>query len=231
MIREVPALLVFLEGLASFLSPCVLPLVPVYIAYLAGSSVEDLRDGGGPKNRLLINSLGFIVGFSVVFILLGAAAGGLGKFLLVHGDIIRKVSGVVVIAFGIFYTGIINIPFLNYERRLSLDVKGYGFLPSLAMGVGFSLGWTPCIGPMLSSVLIMAGRMGTMHKGVALLAVYSAGLALPFLVLALGIRYLYKYLEVLNKHMGKIKIIGGALLIVIGIMIYIDYFSGLGVFY
>jgi cytochrome c-type biogenesis protein len=231
MIREVPALLVFLEGLASFLSPCVLPLVPVYIAYLAGSSIDDLKEGEGPRNRLLINSLGFILGFSVVFVLLGAAASGLGRFLLVHGDIIRKVSGVVVIVFGIFYTGIINIPFLNYERRLNLDVKGYGFLSSLVLGIGFSFGWTPCIGPMLSSVLIMAGRLGTLYKGVVLLAVYSAGLALPFLVLAVGIRYLYKYLEALKKHMGIIKIIGGILLIIIGIMIYIDYFSGLGGFY
>jgi cytochrome c-type biogenesis protein len=216
---------VFLEGMASFLSPCVLPLIPAYMTYLTGQSAEIMTQDPKTHRSLVINSLAFILGFSIIFILLGAAATKLGSYLLQHQYLIQKISGVVIIIFGLFHAGLVPIKFLNYERRLQVKPANSGILPSLLIGMGFSIGWTPCIGPILTSVLLLAANTKTLITGILLLGVYSLGLGLPFLALAVGIRYLWKYLRVMNRYMGIIKKVSGVILIMIGLMIYFNLFA------
>ncbi|NLC43988.1 MAG: cytochrome C biogenesis protein [Clostridiales bacterium] len=218
---------VFFEGLASFLSPCVLPLIPAYMTYLTGQSMEAMIEDQKSRKTLIINSLAFILGFTVVFVLMGAAATKIGSYLLRHQHLIRRISAVLIIFFGLFHAGWIPIRFLNYERRLQVRRKKQGLLTSLLIGMGFSVGWTPCIGPILTSVLLLAANTQTLGSGMLLLAVYALGLGLPFFLLAVGIRYLSKYLSLLNKHMGVIKKISGIILIIIGILIYFNVFARL----
>jgi len=215
----------FLEGMASFLSPCVLPLIPAYMTYLTGQSLEVLSKDRQSFRNLLWNSLAFILGFSLVFVALGAAATSLGKYLLRHQAVIRKGSGVLIVFFGLFHTGLIPIAFLNYERRLQIPSRAPSLLTSFFIGLAFSFGWTPCIGPVLSSILIMAGNAKTVFSGILLLAIYSLGLGLPFFLMALGVRFAFKYLQVLRRHMKTVKIISGLLLIAIGIMVYFNGFA------
>ncbi len=221
---------VFLEGLASFLSPCVLPLIPAYMTYLTGRSAEAMTQDKKAHRNLIFNSLAFILGFTVIFVLMGAAATKLGSLLLRNQHLIRRISGILIILFGLFNAGWIPIRFLNYERRLQLLPERQGLISSLLIGMGFSLGWTPCIGPILTSVLIMAANVQTVVKGMLLLAVYALGLGLPFLALAVGIRYLWKYLNLLTRHLGIIKKVSGAILIIIGVMIYFNVFAVLAVY-
>jgi len=221
---------VFLEGLASFLSPCVLPLIPAYMTYLTGRSAEAMTQDKKAHRNLIFNSLAFILGFTVIFVLMGAAATKLGSLLLRNQHLIRRISGILIILFGLFSAGWIPIRFLNYERRLQLLPERQGLISSLLIGMGFSLGWTPCIGPILTSVLIMAANVQTVAKGMLLLAVYALGLGLPFLALAVGIRYLWKYLNLLTRHLGIIKKVSGAILIIIGVMIYFNVFAVLAVY-
>ena len=207
------------------MSPCVLPLIPAYMTYMTGQSVELAASNEKHHKRLIINALAFILGFTIVFVLLGAAATKLGSYLLRHQNVIRKISGVLIILFGFFHAGWLPIRFLNYERRLQVRTKRPGLITSLLIGMAFSIGWTPCIGPVLTSVLILAANTQTLSKGMLLLAVYSLGLGLPFLILAAGLRYLWKYLKIMNRYMGIIKRLSGIILIIIGIMIYFNLFA------
>jgi len=171
---------VFLQGIASFLSPCVLPLIPAYLTYMTGQSIEIMMKDSKAHRALILNSIAFVAGFSLVFISLGAIATSLGKFLQVHRDIIRKISGILIIFFGLFHSGVIPVSFLNYEKRLQIRADTPGIITSFLIGIGFSFGWSPCIGPVLTSVYIMASQASTVFAGIALLAVYVAGLGLPF---------------------------------------------------
>jgi len=215
---------VFLQGIASFLSPCVLPLIPAYLTYMTGQSVEIMMEDSKAHRALILNSIAFIAGFSLVFVLLGAIATSLGQFLQAYRDIIRKISAVLIIFFGLFHAGLISIPFLNYERRFQIRPDAPGVISSFLIGVGFSFGWSPCIGPILTSVYIMASQASTVVKGMGLLAIYALGLGLPFFLIALGLRILWKYFEKLYKHMKLVKIISGVLLVIIGVMIYFNAF-------
>jgi cytochrome c-type biogenesis protein len=221
---------VFLEGLASFLSPCVLPLIPAYMTYLTGQSMEAMTQDQKSHKTLIINSLAFILGFTIVFVLMGAAATKIGSYLLRHQHLIRRISAVLIIFFGLFHADLIPVRFLNYERRLQVNMKKQGIFTSLLIGMGFSIGWTPCIGPILTSVLLMAANTQTLASGMLLLAVYALGLGLPFFLLAVGIRYLSKYFNLLNRHIGVIKRVSGIILIIIGIMIYFNLFARLAYF-
>jgi cytochrome c-type biogenesis protein len=216
---------VFVEGMASFLSPCVLPLIPAYMTYLTGQSAEIMARDPKSHRSLIINSLAFILGFSIVFVLLGAAATKLGSYLLRHQYTIQKISGVLIIIFGLFHAGLIPIKFLNYERRLHIRPANQGIISSMLIGMGFSIGWTPCIGPILTSVLILAANTQTLATGMLLLGVYALGLGLPFLILAIGIRYFWKHLKTMNRYMGIIKKVSGIILIIIGLMIYFNLFA------
>lgn len=215
---------VFLQGIASFLSPCVLPLIPAYLTYMTGQSIEIMMEDTKAHRALIFNSIAFIAGFSLVFVLLGAVATSLGQFLQAYRDIIRKISAILIIFFGLFHTGLIPVPFLNYEKRLQIKPAAPGVISSFLIGVGFSFGWSPCIGPVLTSVYIMASQVSTVAKGMALLAVYALGLGLPFFLIALGLRFLWKYFEKLYKHMKLVKTISGGILVIVGIMIYFNVF-------
>lgn len=211
----------FLAGLASFASPCVLPLVPAYIAQLSGNSIAQLQSGAGEVNlrRVAINSAAFILAFSVLFVLAGATATKIGQFLTDYQRIISIVMGIVVITFGLHFIGIIRLPFLYYERRAQVQIKTPGIWPSALMGLAFGFGWSPCIGPFLTTVLLKASTYEHVGEGMLLLAVYSAGLGVPFFLTGLAMG---KFLQVstwLKRRMRAIEILGGVLLIVFGLAI------------
>jgi len=218
----------FLAGLASFLSPCVLTLVPAYVSYLSGRSA-----GTGEQtksNRLLTFShgLAFVLGFSVIFILLGVASSALGGLLYNAKTWITRIGGIVVILFGIHMTGIYRFRFLEYDtRRQEMPDPKWGYLSSALMGVFFSAGWSPCIGPVLGSILTMAWNGGSPFLGATLLSAYSAGLAIPFLVAALGIGWVTTVIRRYGKVMRYVEILMGVILIIVGAMLALGIFEQL----
>ncbi len=223
--KELSALIVFAEGMASFLSPCVLPLIPAYLTYLTGQSAEETMRDAKAQKVLIWNGLGFVFGFTLVFVLLGATATGIGRFMLKNNELFRYISGVVVIVFGLFHMGLIPVSFLNREKRFYYLGKRPGIISSMLMGISFSFGWTPCIGPVLSSVLILASRSQTVWRGIGLLFVYSLGLGVPFIALTIFLKYMWKYLEGIYRYMNAIKIASGFILVVIGISILTNTFG------
>ncbi|HBR16364.1 MAG: cytochrome C biogenesis protein [Deltaproteobacteria bacterium RIFCSPLOWO2_12_FULL_43_16] len=229
MTQEVSIPIAFFFGLLSFISPCVLPLVPSYISFVTGISFEELSGNDGSKELkkvILINSLMFILGFSTVFVSLGASASFAGELLRTYQDIIRKVGGVVIILLGIHIIGIINLRMLQQDKRLHFfREKPAGILGSFLIGVGFAAGWTPCIGPILATILMMAASSKTLLQGIFLLIVYSLGLAIPFFLTSLGINTFLKHFNRLKKHMRVVSIVTGSFLIFTGILIYFNYFA------
>lgn len=214
-------ILTFTEGILTFISPCILPMLPVYFLYLAGSSGSPDRTAAG-KNRVLINAIGFVAGFTLVFIALGAAATALGHFLESNRLLVQRLSGLVMILFGLNFTGLFKIGFLNMEKRLNHNVDNLRFLSSLAFGMVFSLGWTPCLGAFLGSALLLAGNSGTMLEGTSLLLVYSIGLGIPFIISSIIIDQLKLAFRWLQKHGRIISAISGILLIAAGILVFAD---------
>ncbi|MBI5874918.1 MAG: cytochrome c biogenesis protein CcdA [Deltaproteobacteria bacterium] len=229
MNQEVSIPIAFLFGFLSFVSPCVLPLVPSYISFVTGISFEELTGSNGGKELkkvILVNSLMFILGFSAVFVSMGASATFAGELLRTYQDIIRKVGGVVIILLGIHIVGIINFRILQQDKRLHFfREKPAGILGSFLIGVGFAAGWTPCIGPILATILMMAASSDTLLHGVLLLIVYSLGLAIPFFLTAIGITTFLKHFNRLKRHMRVVSIATGSLLIITGALIYFNYFA------
>ncbi|WP_034634747.1 cytochrome c biogenesis CcdA family protein [Desulfofundulus thermocisternus] len=222
----------FLAGLVSFLSPCVLPLIPTYLAYLAGVSVTELAAPGTARLRLLLltNALLFVAGFSLVFVALGLSASALGKLLLRHQNLLRQVSGVLIIFFGLHMAGLLRLKWLMKEKRVHFIPQKAGWLNSLLMGMAFSAGWVPCIGPVLASILLLAGQSESLTRGVCLLASYSLGMALPFLAAALGAGYL---MQVLRRHASLLPVVaraGGWLLVGMGLLVLSNAFARLSSF-
>ncbi len=213
--------LAFLAGLASFLSPCVLALVPAYIGYLSGRSVT--AEGVVVENRWQTfgHGVAFVAGFSLVFIALGAAASLIGAVLYDLRIWLARIGGVVVVIFGLHTMGVINIPFLDYDMRRQVRASpGLGYGSSVLMGVFFSAGWAPCVGPVLGAILTLALATGSLNQGVALLTAYSAGLAIPFLLAALGIG---RAAEWMRRHAGAVQVISkvtGAVMVIIGILLF-----------
>ena len=221
MMTEISAVAVFLAGIVSFLSPCVLPLVPAYLMYLTGKSAADIAADKKAHKNLILNGALFCIGFSVVFMALGASATALSRFLLRYAEIIKYASGGLIIFLGIFQTGLINIALLNREKRMEVNRKP-GHLTSVMMGVAFGFGWTPCIGPVLASVLLVAAQQASLLRGVLLLGLYSLGLMLPFMAIAVFMRFMMPFLNFMKKHVKAVKIISGVILIVLGILIVTD---------
>ncbi len=222
---EFSFIIVFAEGVASFLSPCILPLMPVYLSYLVGSTIEDEIDSALLKKKVLVNTLGFILGLFVVFGALGAASTLLGRLLIRNVRLIEKISGAVIILFGLHHIGLLRLKKLEKEKRIKIKAAAPGFFRSVAIGMAFSFGWTPCIGPILGSVLLMAGSTGNMLKGFYLLSIYSFGFSVPFLFLALFYQYLLGKIPHLENYLNRIKVISGVLLIILGILLYADKLS------
>lgn len=217
--------LAFLAGLASFLSPCVFSLVPAYVGYLGG------RAAGGESassNRWITFShgLAFVLGFSAIFVLLGVAAAFAGGLLYDIRNILAKVGGFVVIVFGLHMIGVFHIPFLAYDTRVSqAPDRKWGYLSSALMGVFFSAGWSPCVGPVLGAILTLAINGGSISNGALLLSAYSAGLAIPFLVAALGIGWVTTILQKYSKVMRYVEIAMGVILVIVGIMLFAGVFE------
>lgn len=212
-------------GLLSFLSPCILPLVPVYLANIAGSSVlaPDLAD----RRHILLHTVAFVVGFSLVFIALGASLGLLGA--AAPQAVLEKVAGVLLITFGIFLIAATKVPWLNYEKRLDFaKAKGTGYLRSLLIGVVFSLGWIPCVGPILGGILALAASSQTAWQGVYLLLAYCLGLGLPFIAVGLALGTASRFVRWLSQHAFVTSIVAAVLLITVGILMLIGYLEYLG---
>jgi cytochrome c-type biogenesis protein len=212
----------FLAGLISFLSPCVLPLVPGYLSLISGAGVEELKSPQGHlMRRVMVNSVGFILGFSVVFIALGAAATEIGQVLGIYKHTLARVAGVIIILFGLHLTGIFKIKALYMDARLH-SVKG----SSTPIGAfAFAFGWTPCLGPILTAILTIAGEQNTLVKGILLLAVYSLGLAVPFLLTSLLMERFLKFYSRFRSHMHALEVASGGLLIALGVLLVIGRFT------
>jgi len=221
---EIGYLSAFLGGLLSFLSPCVLPLIPSYVSFITGISFEDFKTGDKARIRKLtiINSLAFVFGFSTVFVLLGVSSSYVGRFFAVYYDHIRIVGGIIIIVMGLYVMGVIKLNFLSAERRVHLHSKPRGHFGSYIVGLAFGAGWTPCIGPILGTILLIASTTGSAMEGFKLLIVYSAGLAIPFVATALSINSFLSHFSAIQKYMKLIMIISGLLLIGFGVILLMD---------
>jgi cytochrome c-type biogenesis protein len=211
-----------IAGLLSFLSPCVLPLMPSYISYITGVSFEDLQDTTDKKRiqmLTLTNSLFFILGFSLVFISLGASSSVIGRIFNNYQEWIRIIGGVVIIFFGLFVAGFFQINILQRDKRFHLSGKPTGYLGSVVVGTAFAAGWTPCIGPILGSILLYASAQGSTLYGVKLLSMYSLGLAIPFLFASLAFNSFLSYSKKVRKYMKVIMLASGLLLVAFGILL------------
>jgi len=211
----------FGAGLLSFISPCVLPIVPGYLSFISGVSIEELQEKKSKTiNRVFFNSLFFVLGFSVVFIALGASATIVSGFLLSYSHIIGKVAGALIFVLGLHFLGLFKIKWLNYEKRFHVGSKQLGLVGSFFVGFAFAFGWTPCIGPILAGILAIAAAEESVGRGITLLSFYSAGLAVPFLLTALAFNKFLSVSSRIKKHFRLVEIIGGVFLIVIGLLIF-----------
>ena len=211
-------------GLISFLSPCVLPLIPGYISYISGSSINELIE---KKSVNLFPIILFTVGFSIVFIFFGAASTLLGQVLLQNSYELRIIAGVIIIILSLHIIGIINIKFLNYEKRVQTDIKRNFFSPAL-IGMAFAFGWTPCIGPILGSILVLASTEESLQQGILLLTFYSIGLAVPFILAGYLIQRFLVFSKNFRKNINKVSKIGGSILLITGILMITNHLQALG---
>jgi cytochrome c-type biogenesis protein len=216
----------FFAGLISFLSPCVLPLVPGYVSLISGAGVEELKSPQAQlMRRVMVNSIGFIVGFSVVFITLGAISTGIGQLAAQYKHSLAIVAGVVIIVFGLHLTGIFPIKWLLRDARLH-NVKGSSTpIGAFVIGFAFAFGWTPCLGPILTAILTLASEQDTLVKGILLLGVYSLGLAVPFLLTSLLMERFLEFYSRFRSHMHALEVASGALLIALGVLLVIGRFT------
>jgi cytochrome c-type biogenesis protein len=212
----------FINGLFSFASPCILPLVPSYVSYITGISYDDLVNPASRAKNMrttLLHSLLFVLGFSLIFVLLGATASLAGRVLSEHLDTIRIIGGVFIILMGVFVMDVVKIPFLQQDTRLHLKTRPAGYLGTLIVGIVFGAGWTPCTGPFLGSVLTMAMETNTVGKGMVLLTFYSLGLGIPFVLSAIAISAFLSTFSKLRQYLKVVKIVSGVVLIIMGVLL------------
>jgi cytochrome c-type biogenesis protein len=220
----------FIAGVLSFISPCVLPLIPGYLSFVSGVTLDEMRGTvkTAPSNvrrRAVIMSLAFVLGFSLVFISLGASATALGTLLMEHLSLLGKIAGVVIILFGLHMMGVLHIGWLYSEKRMQTSGKPAGFFGAMLVGIAFAFGWTPCIGPILAAILAVAATQESVAEGVKLLAVYSAGLGVPFIATSLAINKFFAASARLRKHYHMIEVVSGVLLVVVGVLIFTNRFT------
>jgi len=216
----------FVAGLVSFLSPCVLPLVPGYVSLISGVGVEELQSQETRLFRkVMLNSVSFILGFSIVFIALGAISTGLGQVLARYKSILAQVAGVIIILFGLHLTGLLRIKALYADKRLHGVRGGSTMGGAFVIGFAFAFGWTPCVGPVLAVILTFAAAQDSVAKGIFLLMIYSLGLAVPFLLTSLGIERFLKFYSRFRAHMHAVEVASGGLLIVLGILLVLGRFT------
>lgn len=214
-------------GILSFLSPCVLPIVPPYLAYMAGSSLHDVSESKAPDPKVLRTALFFVLGLSTVFLLLGLAASSLGRALLAWQRELTMVSGLAITLFGLHFLGVLRIPILMREARVEARTSGGSAMGAYVLGLAFAFGWTPCIGPVLGSILSLAAQEGSVERGMLLMAVYAAGLGVPFLLTALFLRQALGVMAGLKRHMALIERLMGVLLLAVGLLMLTGGFTAL----
>jgi cytochrome c-type biogenesis protein len=242
MEENVTLFMAFGAGLLSFISPCVLPLVPGYLSYISGLSLDEMRGtparaGAGTgaavavaaapaaRRQVVLASLAFILGFSIVFVSLGAAASAIGQFLIAQQTLFSRIAGAIIIVFGLHTMGVLRIEWLYQEKRVHTSRKPAGFVGATLIGVAFAFGWTPCIGPILAGILALAGTQETVGQGVRLLSIYSLGLGVPFLATALMMNRFFTAMGRIRRHYHKIEIVSGVLLVIIGLLIFTNRFT------
>ncbi len=224
----------FAAGVVSFLSPCVLPLVPIYLAQLVGQSVYQAAKHQHTYSLRLVTFLHavlFVLGFTLAFVALGATASTLGAFLHAQQILLRRVGGVLLILVGLHLTGVLKMPFLYWQKRIEFHPTRPSYGASVLTGVVFAIGWSPCVGPILGVILGLAGQAATLRQGVLLLLVYSLGMGLPFLLLGLGLNQGSKVLKWLKPHLGKIEIATGVLMIAVGASIFFNVLLQLNTYF
>jgi cytochrome c-type biogenesis protein len=215
-------LIAFSAGLLSFLSPCVLPLVPSYITFITGMTLEDMQQ---TRRETLLHAIVFVCGFSLIFLALGAGATVFGQLMLRYRDWISRIGGVLIIVFGLYMLGVFNFAFLMKDTRLHLSDKPIGYLGTLVVGIAFGAGWSPCIGPILGAILTMAANEADLQRGLVLLAAYSAGLAVPFLLAAVMVDRFLKVFARVRHQMVWVNRIAGAMLVIVGILMVTNRFT------
>ena len=212
----------FGAGLLSFLSPCVLPLIPSYLTFVTGVGFQDL---GRTRRAALVHALLFILGFTLIFVTLGASATLLGRVLLHYRGVITRAGGALIVVFGLYLLGVVRIAAFDRDRRMYLADKPVGYLGSVLVGFAFGAGWTPCLGPILGAILTYTAASGELSKGVPLLVAYSFGLAVPFLVAAVAFERFLETTRRLRPYLARVSQVSGALLIVVGLLMMFDYFT------
>lgn len=219
LVENISFLVAFWGGVISFFSPCIIPIIPAYISYTAGANVESYTNF---KKINFTRTIGFVLGFSIIFIMLGASATFLGGFLNRNLSLFRSISGLFIIFFGLYMLGVIKIGFLSRKHGFKAPKRKNNFLSSTLMGMAFGAGWTPCIGAVLGSILIFAGSQSTVSEGILLLGVYSLGLSIPFILTSLLLGFFTKYIGKIEKFSLYLNRIGGVVLIILGILIMMN---------
>jgi cytochrome c-type biogenesis protein len=230
---EVNVFVAFAAGVFSFLSPCVLPLIPSYLSFVSGVSLEEMRGAQAAarvRTRVVLNSVAFILGFSLVFISLGASASFLGGLFLGYRNAIRLAGGLFVLLVGLYLVGLFKIAALERYLQFNLKDKPAGYLGSVLVGITFAVAWTPCVGPVLGAVLALAGASGEVGRGIFLLSSYAAGLAVPFFLSALAVNSFLHFSQRFRRYIRAVHVMGGVLLIVVGILLITDYMTFLNAY-
>jgi len=230
---DVNIFVAFAAGIFSFLSPCVLPLIPSYLSFVSGVSLDEMRSDearGRVRSRVVLNSMAFIIGFSLVFISLGASASFLGSLFLDYRNLIRITGGFFILLVGLYLVGLFKISALERYLQFNLKDKPAGYFGSVLVGITFAVAWTPCVGPILGAILALAGTSGEIGRGTLLLTTYAAGLALPFFLSALAINSFFQFSQRLRRYIQAIHVMGGILLIIVGILLLTDYMTFLNAY-
>ena len=231
--ENVSVLVAFTAGLISFLSPCILPMIPSYLAFITGISLEELSQDQNLKKvrkSVIANCLLFILGFSALFVAMGASATFIGKFLARNIRWFEIIGGSLVVILGLHFAGLFKLRFLEREKKIHLDKKPLGILGTVLVGMAFGAGWTPCVGPILGSILTMAAATQDVAKGIILLISYSVGLGIPFLLTGLLIHKFFVYFKTIRKYFRVITLVGGILLVIIGLLLITGYFTTISSF-
>lgn len=219
---DISLLVAFGAGIISFVSPCVLPLIPMYLSFISGLSLEEMAseyNKGKVIKKIVLSSVLFVIGFSIIFVALGASSTFIGRFLLSKFSILSKVAGVVIVILGLHLTGIFNLRFLNYEKRLHLDRRPKGIIGPLIIGMAFAFGWTPCVGPVLSAILLYSSSQDTVTQGVLLLSLYSLGLGMPFLIAGVSVNAFLSFIRKMRRQLSIIKVVVGVFMAFMGILV------------
>lgn len=227
---DVTLFVAFTAGGLSFLSPCVLPLIPSYLSFVSGMSLQEIREGGHGRARVMGNALAFVGGFSIAFVALGASASFLGSLLINYQDAVRIVGGVFILVVGLYLAGLFKVAALDRYAQFSLRSKPVGILGSVLVGLTFAVAWIPCVGPILGAILTLAGTQSEIQRGVALLSAYAAGLALPFLLSALAMNQFFRVSRAIGSWLPVIHVAAGLLLVAVGILLLTDTMTALNAY-